>query len=152
MANTSIFAAFERFWQHVVVKLGDKANLDHTHDDLYYTEAEVDEKISEVSAPLSTLVGSDTDKSARDIALEVLTEQLVPETAQESLDTLEEIAAWIQEHPESFTALNAIVQNNSSSITDLDSRVDALEETTYVEYTDEEIDSLFVESSTEETA
>lgn len=42
MANTSIYNAFERMWQHVIAKLGDKANAEHTHDDIYYTETEVD--------------------------------------------------------------------------------------------------------------
>lgn len=46
MANTSILAAFERFWQHVVAKVGEKADLDHTHDGRYYTETEVDTKLS----------------------------------------------------------------------------------------------------------
>ena len=31
MANTSILAAFERFWLHVVALVGNKANIDHTH-------------------------------------------------------------------------------------------------------------------------
>lgn len=56
MANTSIYAAFERLWQHVVAKLGDKANADHSHDDVYYTETEIDAKFSEVE-DLKTLVG-----------------------------------------------------------------------------------------------
>lgn len=32
MANTSIFAAFERMWQHTVAALGNKADLSHNHD------------------------------------------------------------------------------------------------------------------------
>lgn len=46
MTNPSIFAAFERMWQHVVALVGSKANAVHSHDDLYYTEAEVDEMVS----------------------------------------------------------------------------------------------------------
>jgi hypothetical protein len=46
MTNPSIFAAFERMWQHVVTLVGGKANVVHSHDDLYYTEAEVDEIVS----------------------------------------------------------------------------------------------------------
>ena len=48
---------------------------------------------------IATLVGSDTGKSVRTIANEELAAQLIPETAAESLDTLQEIAAWIQDHP-----------------------------------------------------
>jgi hypothetical protein len=32
MANTSISAAFERFWQHVTVALGKKSDIDHSHE------------------------------------------------------------------------------------------------------------------------
>lgn len=55
---------------------------------------------------LATLVGSDTGKSARTIANEELAKQLIPEGAQESMDTLTEIAQWIQDHPDDATAMN----------------------------------------------
>lgn len=55
---------------------------------------------------LATLVGSDTGKSARTIANEELAKQLIPEGAQESLDTLTEIAKWIQDHPNDAAAMN----------------------------------------------
>ena len=55
---------------------------------------------------LATLVGSDTGKSARTIANEELAKQLIPEGAQESLDTLTEIAKWIQDHPDDAAAMN----------------------------------------------
>lgn len=59
------------------------------------------------SADLTTLVGSDTGKSVRTIANEELAAQLIPQAAQESLDTLQEIAAWIQSHPSEASAINA---------------------------------------------
>lgn len=40
MINKSILDAFERFWFHVSAKLGNKADIDHTHDDRYFTETE----------------------------------------------------------------------------------------------------------------
>lgn len=58
---------------------------------------------------LATLVGSDTGKSARTIANEELTKQLIPEGAQESLDTLTEIAQWIQDHPDDAAAMNTAI-------------------------------------------
>lgn len=45
MANTSILAAFERMWQHIVVALSSKSDKDHTHDD-YYTVSDIDSKLS----------------------------------------------------------------------------------------------------------
>ena len=60
-------------------------------------------------ADVDTLIGSDAGKSARTIANEELTKQLIPEDAQESLNTLTEIAAWIQEHPDDASAMNAAI-------------------------------------------
>lgn len=55
MANTSILAAFERMWQHVVAVVGSKSDLDHTHDDRYYTETEVDTKLDTVNTSISNI-------------------------------------------------------------------------------------------------
>lgn len=60
-------------------------------------------------ADVDTLVGADTGKSARTIANEELAKQLIPENANESLDTLAEIAAWIQAHPDDASAMNAAI-------------------------------------------
>lgn len=56
---------------------------------------------------LDTLIGDDTGKSARTIAAEELAEQLIPDNAQEALDTLQEIAAWIQAHPADAATMNS---------------------------------------------
>lgn len=55
---------------------------------------------------VATLVGSDTAKSVRTIANEELAAQLIPANAQEALDTLQEIAAWIQAHPGDVATIN----------------------------------------------
>ena len=47
--------------------------------------------------------------SVAEIATEVLTEALIPEGAKESLDTLQEIAGWIQSHPDDASHLNSEV-------------------------------------------
>lgn len=60
-------------------------------------------------ADVDVLIGTDTGKSARTIANEELTKQLIPEGAQESLDTLTEIAQWIQEHPDDAAAMNTAI-------------------------------------------
>lgn len=59
---------------------------------------------------ITTLVGADTGKSVRTIANEELAAQLIPAEAQDSLDTLAEIAAWIQEHPDDAAAMNASIE------------------------------------------
>lgn len=58
---------------------------------------------------VNTLIGSDSNKSVRDIAIAVLTEKLIAENADEALNTLEEIAAWIQSHPDDASTMNAAI-------------------------------------------
>ena len=60
---------------------------------------------------VTTLVGEDSNKSVRTIANEELTKQLIPETAQESLGTLQEIATWIQEHPNDASTMSQEINN-----------------------------------------
>ena len=62
-----------------------------------------------VDTKVTTLIGSDTDKSVRDIANEELAAQLIPDGAKESLNTLQEIANWIQNHPDDASAMNAAI-------------------------------------------
>lgn len=63
--------------------------------------------LESLSNTVSTLVGQDSNKSVRTIAAEELATQLIPQNAQEALDTLQEIAAWIQSHPADASAMNA---------------------------------------------
>ena len=58
---------------------------------------------------VSTLEGNDAGKSVRTIANEELAAQLVADGAKESLDTLAEIAAWIQSHPDDASAMNQAI-------------------------------------------
>ena len=74
-----------------------------------------------IGAMVSTLVGNDSNKSVREISAEELAEQLIPENASASLDTLHEIAEWIQGHPEDAAEMN-------QRISDLESATDTLEE------------------------
>lgn len=79
------------------------------------SEADLDSALTAVlaakaaKADVDVLIGTDTGKSARTIANEELTKQLIPEGAQESLDTLTEIARWIQDHPDDAAAMNAAI-------------------------------------------
>lgn len=67
-------------------------------------------QVNDNEAKLNTLIGTDTGKSARKIANEELAKQLIPEGAAESLNTLQEIAAWIQDHPGDASAMNAAIK------------------------------------------
>ena len=72
-------------------------------------KTELQGNIDTVSGKVTTLIGEDADKSVRTIANEELAKQLVPEGAKESLDTLAEIAAWIQSHPDDASAMNEAI-------------------------------------------
>lgn len=71
-----------------------------------------------VDGKVTTLIGSDVDKSVRTIANEELAAQLIPENAAESLDTLQEIAAWIQKHPGDASAMNAAIEALQTKVGD----------------------------------
>ena len=119
-------------------------DLENTYDPKGAADAK-DEAIAaakkagdDAQAAVDTLIGDDNGKSARTIANEELAKQLIPENAKESLDTLAEIAAWIQAHPDDATAMNR-------AITDLATLVGTLpedaESATVVAYIKEAIDN-----------
>lgn len=70
----------------------------------------MDTRVTAAEGKLTTLIGADADKSVRTIANEELARQLIPENAGASLDTLQEIAAWIQAHPGDAAAMNAAIE------------------------------------------
>lgn len=90
--------------------LGDLASKDKVAEaDLDTTLAQkINAKAEQTT--VDTLIGADRDKSIRTIANEELAAQLIPESAKESLDTLAEIAAWIQKHPDDASAMNAAIE------------------------------------------
>lgn len=65
--------------------------------------------IGELGTEIDNLVGEDTGKTIRAIANEELAAQLIAENAAEALDSLQEIAAWIQEHPGDAATMNAAI-------------------------------------------
>ena len=74
-----------------------------------YDDTALVERIDGIDGKVTTLIGEDANKSVRTIANEELAKQLIAEGAQESLDTLAEIAAWIQEHPGDAAAMNEAI-------------------------------------------
>ena len=70
MANTSILAAFERMWQHVTAALGSKSDFNHNHNDIYYTETEIDSKLAAKSDSTHNHDSKYDAKGAANTALE----------------------------------------------------------------------------------
>ena len=94
----------------------------------YATSADV----TALSGKVTTLISTDAGKSVRTIANEELAAQLIPENAQEALDTLSEIATWIQNHPDDASAMNAAIEALQAKVGDsavsvqITSAIDAL--------------------------
>jgi len=100
-----------------------------------------DADLDAVDAKVTTLIGSDASKSVRTIANEELAAQLIPANAQEALDTLGEIAAWIQSHPGDVATINA----NLAAINNiLDGIGGTGESATVVAYVDAAISALSI--------
>lgn len=66
--------------------------------------------IDGVNTKVDALIGTDTGKTVRAIANEELAAQLIGENAAEALDSLQEIAAWIQAHPGDAATMNAAIE------------------------------------------
>lgn len=92
-------------------------------------------------AKVDTLVGEDASKSARTIANEEIAKQLIPENAKESLDTLQEIAAWIQSHPDDAAGMAADIQALQAILADFGTSDHAVAATVR-EYVDDAIAAL----------
>ena len=97
--------------------------------------------LTTTTGQISKLIGTDTDKSIREIARLELSEQLIADDAKEAMNSLEEIAAWIQQHPDDAATMNLAINEIKSiisgyttantisdAITGVTSKVDAIEE------------------------
>ena len=63
--------------------------------------------LTALDGKVTTLIGDDASKSVRTIANEELAARLIAANADTSLDTLQEIAAWIQSHPQDAATMNS---------------------------------------------
>lgn len=90
--------------------------LDGKADDADVTA--LDGRMTTAEGKLTTLIGSDAGKSVRAIANEELAAQLIPADAKESLNTLQEIATWIQDHPDDAAAMNAAIEALETKVGD----------------------------------
>lgn len=102
-----------------------------------YDDTEITNTINGIGEKVDVLIGEDANKSVRTIANEELAKQLIPEGAIESLDTLQEIATWIQEHPEDASAMNDAIIALQKQLKDIDAG-----EGTVKKYVDGAIEAL----------
>ena len=93
-----------------------KAELTALNNNINTLESFKADLIDESKDIAGTVDGKTTYKSIREIATEELTSLLVPEDAKESLDTLQEISAWIQDHPDDAAAMNSNINELAESL------------------------------------
>lgn len=118
-----------------------KKRVDTAEGDIKTAKADITAlqgRADAVEGKVAALVGEDAGKSARTIANEELTKQLIPEGAKESLDTLQEIAAWIQKHPDDASAMNAAISALKTKVGDIP---EGATSTTIVAYIKELVDA-----------
>ena len=69
-----------------------------------------------INEKLGTLIGTDSGKSVREIANAEIAAQLIPADAKEALNTLQEIADWIQDHPEDASKMNTQITTLNAKV------------------------------------
>ena len=84
--------------------------------------------VSDNSGKIATLVGSDTGKSARTIASEEVAK--IVADADESYDTLKEIADWISSHSASASQMNSQINTNKGAIATIQTDVSGIKDGT----------------------
>jgi hypothetical protein len=114
--------------------------------DSLYAPKSLSGTVETLNGKIDTLIGSDSGKSVRTIANEELVAQLIPATAQESLDTLQEIADWIQQHPDDASAMNTAI--TSLSAVSASTRLSALETSTHTHENKSTLDTISAEKVT----
>lgn len=121
---------------------------DLNNDSGFQTQSQVQDAIDDGMASVDTLIGTDTGKTVRQIANEELAKQLIPENAAESLDSLEELAAWIQTHPEDAAAMNKAINDLKALVGTLPEGATSTDIVSYIAevlsnyYTKPEIDGM----------
>lgn len=76
-------------------------------------------RINTEKGRIDTLIGSDVNASVREIALAVLSEQLLDNAengATDNFKTLQELADWLEQHPEDAAAMNQAINDNADAI------------------------------------
>ena len=71
---------------------------------------------NENKTKVDTLIGTDSGKSVRTIANEELAAQLLSGEADADFKTLQELAAWIENHPEDAAAMNAAIASIKANL------------------------------------
>ena len=97
------------------------AAINELHDELAKEIGDRQSGDQDLNDRIDAILGNDkaasgTQKTIREIANEELAAQLIPSDAAEALNTLQEIADWIQDHPGEASTMNTNIGNNAKAI------------------------------------
>ena len=92
----------------------DKGAYDKAISDLQGEVDAVEDRATAVEGKVNTLVGEDSNKSVREITQAEIAAQLAG--GGTSFDTLQEIAAWLKDHPEDVGEMNEKINANTDAI------------------------------------
>lgn len=84
---------------------------------------EVQETIDDLETKVGTLIGTDEGLSVR----EIVASALIAPDAAESLNELQEIAAWIQKHPEDAAAMNKDITDLQTTVGDMNGLIESIQ-------------------------
>lgn len=90
--------------------------IDDERDRAIAEEQMLAESLNKETSKLDILIGNDGEKSVRRIANEELAAQLLSGKADADFKTLQELATWIENHPEDVTEINQNITENAENI------------------------------------
>ena len=92
----------------------------------------IDAHEAKIDSVVETLVGEDAGKSVRKIANEELAAQLLSGDADADFQTLQELAAWLEDHPEDVAEINLNIQNLQTLVGELPEGATATDVVSYI--------------------
>ena len=111
------------------LKSGYEAGDDAVRSEFANADKELEEAYKaadvELANRLSVIEGNDSGKSMREVALDELSKQLLgDEKAEDNFKTLQDLAAWLEEHPEDVAEMNTKISANATAITSLETALE----------------------------
>ena len=125
MANTSIFAAFEEMWQHVIFALNGKSDVSHKHDDTYETKTDASNKLGEAKEYTDTHnVATDAHNDIRLLISELVTKLTnFLDVDDTTTDQLSEVITLINNNKGTLESLTTSKVNVADIINNLTTNV-----------------------------
>ena len=93
----------------------------------------ITDAIGDLPTKVTTLIGQDSGKSVRTIANEELAAQLLSGKADADFKTLQELAAWLEDHPENVAEINLKITNLQTLIGTLPADTTATDVIAYIQ-------------------